>query len=326
MIDKLSKTLLNEYDYKLESYKVLHQEIKKNKTILPAIILFLVVVVLFFTVDDVDFIVLGFAFFLLVIIPLALKKEESYDIVVITPECLIKQVSKDKVSAIKFDEVLKFGTDKTGVVIKDDKNSISLDPSVLKEDILTVIEILEAKGKTFDKSKEYMIRPIEITIVDNEVKITDIKLEESQTEKLVSKVIKEYAMITPGFIEDINLLNSVIEGAYVEEDSLYIRISRFEVKEGHPENTLFESQVANDCIIIFENAHIASIVKKDAEGTSKKIIEAPLENLVSGIEKAVISDWKCSKNSIDFQLSIELYIISVSLEYKEVIVGWNEFI
>lgn len=326
MIDKIKRTLMKEYSYKIESHKVLHEEIKKNKLIIPGIILFIVVTVMFFTTDIIDFIILCFSFFVLVIIPFALRREETYDIVVVTPEYLIKQTSKNKVSAIRFDNIKKFGTDKTGVVIRDDHSSISLDPSVLKEEVLTVIEILEAKGKTFDKSKDYMIRPIKIAIVDNEIRIIDIKEDESLTNEIVSEKNNEYPMITPGFIDDIILMNSVVEGAYLENDNLCLKISRFEVKEGHPENTLFESQIANDCILIFENAVVSSIIKKDANGPNEEVIEASLDNLILDLDKAVISNWKCLDNVIDFEFAIELYIVRTSIKYDEIIVGWKEFI
>ena len=169
MIENLSKLLLKDYGYELESHKVCYEHIKKSKIILPAIILFLAITVLFFMTEFVDFVILGFAFFILVLIPLALRKGETYDVVVITPEFLIQQYRKDEVIAINFDKITKFGTDKTGVVIKDSKNTISLDPAILADDILVLIEILEAKGKTFDKTKDYMIRPIEIIIKNNDI-------------------------------------------------------------------------------------------------------------------------------------------------------------
>ena len=209
MIDKISKILLKKYGYKLDSHKVLYEKIIKNKLLFPSITLFLIVTVIYFTTGAFDFIILAFAFFILVIVPLALKKDETYDIVIITSEYIIKQTTKRKVSAIKFDEIKKFGTDKTGVVLKDGENEISLDPSVLAEDILIVMDILEAKGKTFDRTKEYMIRPIEIIMTDDEVKIVDVIVGESTTEKIVSEHFGTYEMLTPGFIDDIILLNSV---------------------------------------------------------------------------------------------------------------------
>ena len=107
------------------------------------------------------------------------------------------------------------------------------------------MDILEAKGKTFDKTKDYMVRPIDIIIADGEVKIVDVKITESTIDKIVAEHYGSYEMLTPGFIDDIILLNSVIEEAYFKDSHLYMKISRIEVKPGHPENTLFLNEIIN---------------------------------------------------------------------------------
>ena len=327
MIEKISKLLLKKYGYRLESHKVCFKEIKRSRIIIPAITLFLGIAVIYFTTEIIQsFVILAFAFFILVLIPLALRKGETYNVVIITPDCLIQQTQKKDVVLIKFDRIKRFSAGKKGVIIKDLKNTIFLDISMITEDILTIMEILEAKGKTFDKTKDYMIRPIKILISNDEVKIVDVKIEESSTEKIVAENYKDYAMLTPGFIKEIILMNSVIEDAYIKENNLYIKLSRVEVKPGHPENITFESQVATDCIIIFENVKILNQVKKEARGGSKEtVIESSLENLVAEIENGIISDWKYLEKDIDLQISVGLFIFRTSFEYDEVIIGWNEF-
>lgn len=325
MIENLRKLMLKEYKYELTDYKVCHEDIKKSKIIIPSLILFAIVAALYFTMELFGFPVLGFAFFIFVLIPLALRKGEVYDVFIITPELLIKQTTKNEVVAIAYDEIKKFGTDKTGVIIRDSKKSISLDPAILSEDILVIIDILEAKGKTFDKTKDYMIRPIEISIINNEVKINDLEIEETSTEKLVSESYKDYEMLTPGFIRDIILMNSVIEDSYKKDNNLFFNIYSFEVNPGHPENTMFESQIAYDCIMIFEDVEISKITKKNSNGQEEEIIEPTLDNLAHAIIKGVISDWKYSEKSIELQFSVGLDIVRTSFEYKEVIVGWNAF-
>jgi hypothetical protein len=327
MIEKLSKLLLKKYGYKLESHKVCFKEIKRSRVIIPAFTLFLIIAVIYFTTEIIgSFVVIAFAFFILVLIPLALRKGETYNIVIITPDYLIQQTQKKDVVAMKYDRIKRFNAGKKGVTIKDSKNTIFLEISMITEDILTIMDILEAKGKTFDKTKDYMIRPIKVIISNNEVKIVDVKLEESSTEKIVSENYKDYAMLTPGFIKDIILMNSVIDDSYIKENNLYIKLSRLEVKPGHPENIMFESQVATDCIIIFENVKIFDLVKKEARGGSnEKVIDTSLENLVGEIEKGVISDWKYREKEIDLQISVGLFILNTSFEYDEVIIGWNTF-
>lgn len=325
MIENLEKLLLKKYNYTLDIYKVCNEEIKKSKIIIPSLILFLLFVIGYFAFEFIDLIVLGFALFILVLIPVALKKGERYNIIVVTPEMLIQQVTKKEVVAIRFDKIKKFSTNKLGVVIKDGRSTIILDPHSVVEDMLVIIEILEAKGKTFDKTKDYMIRPIDIIIKNDVITIKDIIEEETTTEKIVSENYKKYAMLTPGFITDIILMNSVIEGSHEEKGNLFIKLSSFEVNPGHPENTQFDSQVANDCIMIFEDVKMDSIVKKEARGTNEEVIKATIENLIGEIHKGVISDWKYKKGSIELQFSVGLSIIRTSFKYKEVIIGWNKF-
>ena len=325
MIENLGKLLLKKYNYTLDNYKVINEEIKKSKIIIPSLVLFLVIVIGYFAFDFIDIIVLGFALFILVLVPVALKKGERYNICVITPDMLIQQVTKKEVVAIRFDKIKKFLTNKQGMVMKDGKNTIILDPHNIVEDMLVIIEILEAKGKTFDKTKDYMIRPIDIIIKNDVITIKDIVEEETTTEKIVSENYKDYAMLTPGFITDIILMNAVVEGSHEKKGNLFIKLSSFEVNPGHPENTLFDSQIAIDGVMIFEDVKMDSIVKKEARGAKEEVIEATIENLIGEIDKGVISDWKYKKGSIELQFSVGLYILRTSFNYKEVVIGWNEF-
>ncbi len=60
-------------------------------------------------------------------------------------------------------------------------------------------------------------------------------------------------------------------------------------------------------------------------GKDEEIIEPSIDNLTAQIEKAVISDWKYLKGTIELQFSVGIDIIRTSFDYKEVIIGWNEF-
>jgi len=325
MIEKIKKLLFKKYNYELVEYKICHEDIKKIKFLIPSLILFLIVAVLYFTIEPFSFVVLFFAFFIFVLIPMALRNGSNYDVIIVTPEYLIQQTTKNRVVAIAFDNIDKFRTEKSVVVIGENKNSISLAPNFLSSDILRIIDILEAKGKTFDKTKEYMIRPIKIIIEDDDIKIRDVRFDETSTEKLTSENIDDYEMLTPGFLDGIILMNSVVDSAHNKDNNLYLNINSFEVNTNHPENITFESQIAHDCIIIFEDAEILSIIKKQARGKNERIIEPSLNNLCVELENGVISDWKYNKNSIDVQFSVGLYIVRTSFNYKEVLLGWNGF-
>lgn len=324
MIENLGKLLLKKYNYKLGVHKVCNEEIKKSQIIVPAIAIFVIMLILYIF-QVISIIVLGFAFFVFVLIPLALKKGEKYNVLIVTPDRLIQQTTKKDVVVIEYEDVKKFSNDDKKIIIKDAKGTIVLDPESLADDILSIVEVLEAKGKTFDKTKDYMIRPIEVKILKNKIIVKDIEQAETSTEKIVAEVYKDYAMLTPGFIKDIILMNAVVDDSYTENNNLFLNLSRFEVNPGHPENTMFESQMANDCIMIFEDVEIINVSKRKARGTKEEEIDTTVEGLIGIIEKGVISDWKYLKNKIELQFSVGIFIVRTSFKYKEVIIGWNEF-
>ena len=330
MIETLKKLLLEKFKYELEDYALFEISRGKNK-ILPFTGALFAIACVFLILDRTEvfanFMNIGILIFLLlvlIIVPIAFQKGSKYEAIIVSPKYLIQRVAKSEYVVVEFDEITGFQIANDGIVIKENKKKIILGMDLFREEIEPIIEILEAKGKTFDSEKDFMIRPIIIIIEDNKVSIEDDE-KETSTEKIYRKYDKNFPMLTPGFVSEIIFRNSLIEDLEVESGTLVLYLNGFEVKGGHPENTKFESQIANDCIMIFEDVIIDSITKKAARGKDEEIIEPSIDNLTAQIEKAVISDWKYLKGTIELQFSVGIDIIRTSFDYKEVIIGWNEF-
>lgn len=330
MIELLEKFLLNKYEYTLDEYAVFETERERSKLILPAFIVFGIFVILFFlgranvTPDWISTPILVFAFIVFVLLPLAMKKGSKYDAIIVTPELLIQRVSKSEFVAINYDDVTKFKLNDYGILIKDRSNTITLSLEIFRAEIEPVIDILEAKGKTFDESKEYMIRPIKVHIKDNKITIEDIE-EEVIVDEMFEKYCGEFPMLTPGFLNEIIFRNSVVDCSTMDEKNLVLGLDSFEVKGGHPENTTFGSIDAQDCIVIFEDVKVKNVLlqEQNKKDEPDKKLELSIKSIHDNIEKSVISSWKVKGNHLDMVFQSGVHSLRTSFDFKKVILGWK---
>ena len=332
MIDKLKALMKKKYNYNMGEFKVCSPEQEKSKMLFWPVYIFIVVLIgyaiqLVGLIPDIyNVIIVGIVGVLLMAYQAVLISKNKAEALVVTPEYLIKCFGNNTFVVVKYNEIKKFKVnEKEGLIISDRKNEISISPVCYQGDLEPIVDILEAKGKTFDKSREYMKRPVEIKIVKNKIIVRDIKQEESTTEKLVGEYYEEFKMLTPGFIHDIIFLNSVVDDVFTSDNNLILNVDKIEVKEGHPENTGFESIIASDCIIIFENVDIKYVNTKKVRGNDAKeeVLSNELESIVSKIEKGVIVNWKYRKNGIELHFAVGVELLKVSFNYNEVIVGWK---
>ena len=331
MIENLNNYMRRYYNYKMIEYKACSSKREKSKLfLLPVSLFFVVGIGLILQIQNVIFvaslpifIIIGI---ILIIYQIILIYKNSPEVLVITPEFMIKCVGKKRFIAIEFDEIRKFQvTNKDEIVISDRRNELLINTNYRKDDLGQIVDILEAKGKTFDKSREFMKRPIRISIVDNEIDIEDVKQEESTTEKLIGKYYQDYQMLTPGFISDVLFVNSIVEDVYALDNNLILKLNKIEVKEGHPENIGFDSIIASDCILIFENVNIKYVNTKEVrnEDAIEVVLDNDVDSLVSRVKKGVIANWKYRKNGVDLHFAVRLELLKTSLDYREVIIGWN---
>jgi|LGOV01.1.fsa_nt_gb hypothetical protein len=333
MIERLQKILTSKFDYQLEEYALYEIAYKKSKLLLILSAIF-VLIFIFFILDAtgvintfMNFGIFAFLFLILIIIPFALKKGSKYDAIIVTPEFLIQRTSKTEFAIVKFDNITKFKINSEGINIKSSRAVILLGLDMFREEIDPIIDILEAKGKTFDSEKEYMIRPIEIKIEDNKIVIIDIEdTSKSETELLYAQCSVDYEMLTPGFINEIIFRNSMVESSCVSDQNLTIRLNRFEVKGGHPENTTFGNIDVEDCIVVFEAVKMKKLILQDSHKKDEPDLELELDvNLIiEHLENAMISHWRSSGKDIDLFFATGVLILQASFSFKEVIIGWNK--
>ncbi len=334
MIENLKVFMQKKFNYKLTEYKVCLSEVEVSKFKLLPVYIFIIVLI-GYLVQLLGLIEIGYGEIILVVAAVLLgiwqgsiMKKNQPESLVVTPLYLIKCFGKKTFVVVKYDDIKKFRVnDKEGLIISDRRSEISISPVCYRNDLEPIVEILEAKGKTFDKSRDYMKRPVDIRIVKNKIIIKDIEQEESTTEKIVGQYYEEFKMLTPGFIEDIIFMNSVVEEAFENDNNLVLLLDKIEVKEGHPENIGFDSIIASDCVAIFENITIKNVTIKNARDRNavEEVLPNELVSIYGNIEKGVIADWKYRKKGIDLHFAAGMNIIKASFNYKEVIVGWKSF-
>ncbi len=332
MITKLSKLLLNRYDYVLKDYIVSEPKMKQSKWRMYCYGIFFIITILYI-LEIAGVVAIGMngllfflAFVLLFAYPIATNNINNTELLVITPQLLIQRISKKDFIVIPYDEVTAFNIENTYISIYKDEEVITFDSVAYEEYAAIIIEILETKGKTFDKEKSYMIRPVSVVIENRNIKIKDIKQQETAVESITGNLLKKYTALTPGFIEEIIPKDSVVDNASFKGKDLYLEFSYLEIKENHPENTTFEHQIALDCIMVFHNATLKSLAKRDGNDRSVpyRDYKPDPKVFVRTIKKGVISEWKYSPNEVLLILSIGVESMKVEFTYDDVLIGWKK--
>jgi hypothetical protein len=328
--EKLQEFLTNSLQHDVDEVAVFEVPTKKNLFLQIGLVLFAISVIVF--ILD---LILGWAgsyiiyviiaFILFVVLPFGANKENKYDTIIVTPKYLIQRQSRTLFSAIEFDQISSFAMTQGGIIIKGQNQTIALRMTMKRDEMDAVLKILEAKGKTFDPEKEYLVRPVDIIIHDNTITLVDVHTENA-FDRLYQQFTAKYKMLTPGFLDSIIFRNSNVTLFKQEtEDSLSLGFDRLEIKEGHPENTKFESIFAQDCILIFHNPKLTRALLKnlhDKEEANKDLVKS-IDEITNNIQSAVVNEWKLNPKSISFILSAGVHTMTLGIGFDDVIVGWN---
>lgn len=331
MIKRLTKLLEKQYDYILNEYKVSESIKKPNKFLKPGLILFAVSAVLYGlqlagVIEFMNFILFFVSFILFVAFPLSKRQGYQKEALIFTPKYLIKRISRKEFTVISYNKITSFSHSENAIILKENGTVLELELTKYPNDLEILIDILEAKGKTFDKEKDYMVRPIEIIISDGVIKIEDLKLKETNTETITKSLFEKYNSLTPGFIREIIPKNAILYEVEVKGKDLYLTMSHFDVNGGHPENTSFNSISVEDCIMIFENYKVKEFLKRDSneKGTKYDVVEITEENVISYLKKAVVHEWKFNANTATFIFVVGVGSVKIEFDFTEVIIGWNK--
>jgi len=332
MLENLKSILEKKYEYTLDQMKMCQPLVKKNMIKTPSFVIFGVILLGYILQqvgvlnDYYNLFIVIFAFVLFVMVPLGLSKTNKYSAIVITPKYLIQILGKKEFVIIDYDLITAFDiTPKNDMVISQNRKRVIIGMQCYQNDLAPLIEILEAKGKTYDVTKEYMVRPVEINIIDGKIVITDLEVHED-IDDVFEEFYKDYLMLTPGFITDVLFMNSVIEDNKFENGVWSLKFNKLEINEGHPENTSFESIVVEDCIVVFEKTFFKSITIKDAREKNSTAIkqESDFSVIKGQLKKGIVSDWNSDDKEFTFEFATGMSRITVIIEYNEVLVGWNK--
>ena len=330
MVDILRKLLKSKFDYDLKEFAIFEEHGGRSKIVIVTTALFAVSLILYlldvFEVFS-NFMSLGIIILLLAVLivaPFSLTRSK-FEAIIVTPKYLIERIGKREFIFVEFDEITDFKIVEQGMIVSENKNKILLSTNLFQEEVEPIIEILEAKGKTFDKEKDFMIRRIRIVITDNVVTIEDDEAI-TETEKIYEKYHREFPVLTPGFAEEINFRNAMIDDALIEEKNVVLYLSSLEVKGGHPENTTFDNLHATDCIFIIENMRIQKLYREDLNSKDKAIekLDTDVEGALDYIEKSVINEWEIDGKAMDMSFASGVYMLHARFSYDEVIIGWKQ--
>jgi hypothetical protein len=330
MIEHVKKIMYRKAKYPFESYAIKEANIKKSKLIpILAILVILVVIGYFLQTSGVIsthyYGVEGviFAFLTFILVPLAFIDKKKFKYLVYTKEYLIKVKGKKKLEYVRLDDIRSFSYKNDMITLKDGKTTLCLYVPYVKTELTTIIQILEAKGKTFDRNKAYMIRDIKLDFEDNKVIIYEIEAPETKTEKVMKAMFKEYKTLTPGFTDGINIINSYIDKSSFKGGDLYFRINRIDVLDNHPENTSFQVLTAKQAILIFVNPKIRSVIKRE-QGKKDQELEPSLKSVILNTHRGVVSSFSVQKNKIELKVGIGVAITQIAIVVDDIIVGWKE--
>lgn len=320
------------YDYNLKNHKILVPKMDISYIRVISYLLFTGVTALYvldlfvYNWEYINFLIYWMAFFFLVAIPISTRKYYRKEIIIVTHTELIQRVDKKEFVFINFDEITYFNHFDNQIVIRQKKNEIRFDVRKYIPHMAVLVDILEAKGKTFDKEREYMIRPIKIIIDEGKVRIEDCVEEISYIEELSAKVAKTYPNVTPGYMDELVFEDTSIFKAYYKGKDLHLECNGFVVQYDHPENTGFEKITANDAIVIFINFKPIDMrikPKKELEDKYEEI-RAFKKTIIEKFNKGVMIELKKKDNEIDLTLHSGIDSVKVLFSFEDVLIGWNE--
>lgn len=327
MNDRLKVHMKKNFDYELKEYAVNKPPFKLRLSLVVPIGIFLVLTtILLFEVFGsyntfMDFPIFIFAFLVLVLVPLAMKNTNRFYAIIITPRYIIQRCGKRDYTVVNYTNITSFSIGNEGIILRADRDKILLSINLFKDEIDPIMDILEAKGKTFDPAKEFLIRPIDIVIRNNKVVILEKADEDKIVSKLYDKYSKIYPSLTPGFLDQLTFRNAVIEKTEITNKNVCLKLGSITVREDHPENTSFGQMFATDVVVLIENIVVKEVVIEGYEGLGKIDL---VEMLEASDAASTVSQVKYGNNIVDLDLTIGVQACRIIFGYDYVFVGWKD--
>jgi hypothetical protein len=221
---------------------------------------------------------------------------------------------------MNYNNITAFKLIDEGVRIREHRHEIILSTDLYKEQIEPIIEILEAYGKTFDMSKKHMIRPIQIQIKDNIVKVIDIEEHSDSDSDVFNEYIDNYPSLTPGFLDQLTFRNSILTNANVKNQNLIVNLASLIVREDHPENTTFGQLEAKDCVVILEHFKLTYV---DVDGFEDFNGKDVYELVKASKNSTTITRVEHGEHQLKVSFSFGVQKCVLNIEFDQVYVGWK---
>lgn len=330
MIENIQKIMNKKAKYRFDSYAIKDTQVKKSK-VLPILAILVLLLTIFYFIQNTSLLpgtyigveVLIFAYLFLVMMPYALHDKKKFKHLIYTKDYLIKVKGKNSIEYINYDDIRSFSYKNDTITLKDGKSTLSLYVPYIKNELTTIVQILEAKGKTFDRNKAYMIRDIKLGFEDNKVVIYEIEAPETKTEKVMKVMFKEYATLTPGFTDEINIINSYVDKSSFKGGDLYFRLNRIDVLDNHPENTSFQTLTAKHAVMILINPKVRTVIKRE-QGKKDQELDPSLKSVILNTHNGIVSSFSVQNKKIDFKVGVGVAITQMTIVVDDIIVGWKE--
>jgi len=259
-------------------------------------------------------------------LPISMIYEVLSNKIIITTKGMFLLDKTDKIINFKYDTV-KMVTLVNSVMQINDKNSkVKINTLKFDYDFTTLQTIFEAKGY-LTHDDEYLIRPIEILITDNNLVLVELEDVETEVQKIVGELYNNYDIVTPGYINYFVFRNSVFNKPTLDGNDLYIKMNKVDVKVDHPENVSHEAIEVTDVVVLFKNITEAVLYEKDpnVRGSKNELVSNDLSQIVGSLENSVVSDsFVIGDNKFQYLFSNKIMMNTFNFTYEEVIVGWNE--
>ncbi len=277
--------------------------------------------------DKINFLTVVLAFVLFVLVPILKSNITDEHGIFVTKEYLIQPNGKKEFTAIKYDDIVSFRMTSRGIFISDSKQTIILSLEMYRDEIDQIIQILEAKGKTFDNGREYMIRPVEITFKNNKVVLVDLETE-SIFDRLYQDYQSKYETLTPRFLDAVDFTNAVITEVSLDDNNWIIKFDLLKVKEDHPENTQFEPIIAADAFSLFHQNEFLEIFIQNPHNhdEAKEDLIDNLSKVNDLLKKAVVLDVQLSDNQMKWMISSGVHLLTIKHKFDDVLIGWNKIV
>ena len=330
MLGLMKQYMKKKYNYEISDFAYFEVPEKQGYFIKTGWILFGITVILYvidlFTGwNAVTLFIVFFAFVLFVLLPMLTRSTVNEQGIFVTKDCLIQPISKKEYVAIFYDDIVSFRMTSRGIFISDAKQTIILSLEMYRDEIDQIMQILEAKGKTFDSKREFMIRPVEISFDNNKVILIDLETE-SMFDRLYQDYQTKYETLTPRFLDAIDFTNSVVTNSVNDGKNWAMHFEMLKVKEDHPENTQFEPIIVGDAVVVFHLNEFQSIYLKNPHNLeeSKEDLMSSLTKLDELLQKAVVLDVQMKNNNLKWMISSGVHLLTIEHKFEDVQVGWDK--